>query len=72
MFSTPRDRMAYEKARTMHAVLSIEKSGRGMAYRRGWNGHPYDVTWTSYPVYRAGKQNRKDAGEDAVDLPPVI
>lgn len=71
MFSTPRERMIYETARTMHDILSKEGSGRGMAYRRGWNGQPYDKTWASYPVYRAGKQNRKEAGPDAKDLPPV-
>ena len=71
MFCSHRDRAAYEQALNMHDTLARESSGRGMAYRRGWNGHPYDPTCTSYPVYRAGRKNRKDAGPDAQDLPNI-
>lgn len=58
---------AFALACKMHDTLSREGSGRGMAYRKGWNGHPYDPSWTSYPIYCAGRVNRKRMGGE--DLP---
>ncbi|MCP1674352.1 hypothetical protein J2T57_001454 [Natronocella acetinitrilica] len=58
-FKSERARQAYLIARDMHEILIREASGRGMAYRRGWLGQPYDRSWVSYPVYLAGKDNRR-------------
>lgn len=69
-FKDPRQQAAYVAARAMHETLAVEGSGRGMAYRRGWNGQPYDRSWASYPVYAAGRDNRKERGCD--DLLPSI
>ena len=68
-FQDPRKATAYEKARTMHDTLAREGSGRGMAYRRGWNGQPYSCKWASWPIYAAGRDNRKSMGGE--DLPPT-
>tara|TARA_Y100000310_G_scaffold341743_1_gene441881 strand:+ start:1939 stop:2160 length:222 start_codon:yes stop_codon:yes gene_type:complete len=68
-FKDPRAAQAYSAARDMHDTLSREGSGRGMAYRRGWNGHSYSRSWASWPVYAAGRDNRKIMGGD--DLPTV-
>jgi hypothetical protein len=58
-FKDHRKQAAYEKARTMHNVLAKEGSGRGMAYRRGYDLLEWDRTWCSYPIYAAGRDNRK-------------
>jgi hypothetical protein len=58
-FKDARKQAAYEQALTMHATLIREGSGRGIAYRRGWDGLPWPREWTSYPVYCAGRDNRK-------------
>ena len=63
-FQDPRKQTVYEQALTMHDILIKEGSGRGIAYRRGFNGHPYDKSWTSYPVYRAGADNAKKIKEE--------
>lgn len=58
-FKDKKKQEAYTKALHMHEILIKEQSGRGLAYRKGWQGHPYDVSWCSYPVYAAGRDNRK-------------
>jgi hypothetical protein len=69
MFKDPSKEDAYRTALTMHDTLSKEGSGRGIAYRKGWNGHPYDKSWGSYPIYAAGRTNRRKIGGE--DLLPV-
>lgn len=69
MFKNPRKQQIYKTALTMHDILSKEGSGRGMAYRKGWNGEDYEKSWVSYPIYAAGRTNRKKMGGD--NLPPV-
>jgi hypothetical protein len=60
-FRDPRKDAAYEAARTMHDALMVEQSGRGNAYRRGYQSpeQGWDRTWTSYPVWAAGVDNRR-------------
>lgn len=57
-FRDPQRHAAYEAALLMHDTLMVEQSGRGGAYRRGWEGASWPVQWTSYPVYAAGRDNR--------------
>lgn len=58
-FKDVRKQLAYEYAKTLHNILIKEASGRGIAYRRGWNGQPYEKSWVSYVFYAAGRDNRK-------------
>lgn len=69
MFKDPSKEDTYQKALKLHDLLSKEGSRRGIAYRKGWNGEPYEKSWVSYPIYAAGRTNRrKMKGEN---LPPV-
>ena len=69
-FKDARQQAAYEKALTMHNILVREGSGRGMAYRRGFDGLPYCRSWSSYPVYAAGRETRRriDALPEKFDI----
>lgn len=63
MFDSAANRFRYEGFRLEHDILSEADTYEGKSYRAGWDGLKHDPIY-DYEAWRAGKQNRSDAGKE--------
>ena len=63
-FRDPRKQHIYVMARRRHERLMAGLNGHANAYRRGFldPDQPWPKNWVTYPIWRAGVDNRKEAG----------
>ena len=74
-FQDPEKRAAYENAHKRHQEHLMRRTGAtASAYKLGYLApdDPWPKTWTTYPVWCAGRDRRREdegAGEPIIDVP---